>query len=448
MVLGRVSGTSYEVERFLGGEGAGEVYRANLGGEPVALKWYFPNQATLEQRESLETLMRIGAPSKKFLWPTELTSAEGVPGFGYITPLRESRYIGIVDMMKGRVEPTFRALTTAGTELSECILHLHVRGLCCYPSLELGSFAFDSSSGEVVIPHAWFVLDGTAKKDSLGTPRFLAPEVLRGEAPPSISADLHSLAVLLFYMFMLHHPLEGKKESSITCFDAPAMTKFYGTEPVFIFDSNDRSNEPVAGHHDNAIALWPIYPKFLRDAFTRAFTQGVRDPNGRVSANEWRAAMVRLRDSILYCRCESENFYDAEALRASGGKPGPCWSCKKEIQLPARIRIGKNVVMLNHDTQLFPHHLDEKRMYDFSRPVAEMKQHPTNLNVWGLKNISDEKWVSKLSDGTVKDVEPGQSVSLATGTKILFETSEGEIRASGRSENREEELSLVTDTRR
>jgi beta-lactam-binding protein with PASTA domain len=104
--------------------------------------------------------------------------------------------------------------------------------------------------------------------------------------------------------------------------------------------------------------------------------------------------------------------------------------------------------MLNHDTQLFPHHLDEKRMYDFSRPVAEMKQHPTNLNVWGLKNISDEKWVSKLSDGTVKDVEPGQSVSLATGTKILFETSEGEIRASGRSENREEELSLVTDTRR
>jgi hypothetical protein len=100
--------------------------------------------------------------------------------------------------------------------------------------------------------------------------------------------------------------------------------------------------------------------------------------------------------------------------------------------------------MLNHDTQLFPHHVDEHKMYDFSKPVAEMTQHPTNPSIWGLKNVTDEKWVSKLPDGTVKDVEPGRSLSLATGTKILFGTSEGEIRVSNRSENRKEELSLVT----
>jgi eukaryotic-like serine/threonine-protein kinase len=67
-------------------------------------------------------------------------------------------------------------------------------------------------------------------------------------------------------------------------------------------------------------------------------------------------------------------------------------------------------------------------MYDFSKPVAAMSQHPANPNLWGLKNLSEQKWVTKLSDGAVKDVEPGRSVSLAVGTKILFGKAEGEIR--------------------
>lgn len=423
------SGMSCEVEQFLGGGGQGEVYRANLGGKPVALKWYFPHQATREQREALEVLVKNGPPNEKFLWPQEMTSASGVPGYGYIMPLREPRYKGIVDMMKRRVEPTFRALATSGLELSHSYLQLHSKGLC-YRDISFGNVFFDPKTGATAICDNDNVsVDGKAGGGVLGTPRFMAPEVVRGDALPSTQTDLFSLAILLFYMLLVHHPLEGKKESSIKCFDLPAMTKLYGTEPLFIFDPKDQANEPVSGFHDNAIAFWPIYPQFLRDTFTRAFTQGIRDPkHGRVAESVWRAVMVRLRDAILYCRCGAENFYDAEALQASGGKPPPCWSCGKELQLPARIRIGKSVVMLNHDTQIFPHHIDDQKMYDFSKPVAAMTQHPTNPSVWGLKNISGEKWVSKLGDGTVKDVEPGRSVSLAVGTKILFGKSEGEIR--------------------
>ena len=423
------SGMNCEVEQFLGGGGQGEVYRANLGGKPVALKWYFPNQATAAQREALEVLVKSGPPNEKFLWPMELTSAGGVAGFGYIMPLREPRYKGIVDMMKRRVEPTFRALATSGLELSHSYLQLHSKGLC-YRDISFGNVFFDPNSGATAICDNDNVsVDGKAGGGVLGTPRFMAPEVVRGDALPSTQTDLFSLAVLLFYMLLVHHPLEGKRESSIKCFDLPAMTKLYGTEPLFIFHPGDPSNEPVNGYHDNAIAFWPIYPQFLRETFTRAFTQGILDPkNGRVRESEWRAVMVRLRDAIMYCRCGVENFYDAAALQAAGGKPPPCWSCSKELQLPARIRVGKSVVMLNHNTQLFPHHVDDQRMYDFSKPVAAMTQHPTNPNIWGLKNVSDEKWVSKLADGAVKDVEPGRSVSLAVGTKIQFGKSEGEIR--------------------
>lgn len=424
------SGMSCEVEQFLGGGGQGEVYRANLGGKPVALKWYFPASTTPEQRAALETLIKKGPPSDKFLWPMELTSAEGTPGFGYIMPLRESRYKGIVDLMKRRIEPTFRALVTAGLDLSHSFLQLHAKGLC-YRDISFGNVFFDPGTGDVLIcDNDNVTVDGEAESGVLGTPRFMAPEVVRGEALPSTQTDLFSLAVLLFYMFMVHHPLEGKKELTIHCLDLPSMNKLYGTEPVFIFDPDDDSNRPAPGYHDNAIDFWHIYPQFLRNLFTKAFTDGIRDPqNGRVRESEWRAAMVRLRDSIVYCAyCAMENFYDADALKISGGKPGTCWSCKRELRLPPRIRIGRNVVMLNHDTRLFPHHVDDQKMYDFSQPIAEVTQHPKDPRIWGLKNLSDEKWVSTTTDGTVKDVKPGRSVTLAVGTKINFGKMEGEIR--------------------
>ena len=332
-------------------------------------------------------------------------------------------------MMKRRVEPSFRALTMAGLELAHSYLQLHSQGLC-YCDISFGNVFFDPNTGEVLICDNDNVIVNGGKPPINGTIGFMAPEVVCGDTLPSTQTDLFSLAVLLFYMFMIHHPLEGKKESSIRCFDQPAKTKLYGKEPVFIFDPNDDSNRPVPGFHDNAIACWPIYPQFLRDLLTRAFTDGIRDPqNGRVRESEWRLAMARLRDSIVYCpHCATENFYDADALKVSGGKPPSCWSCKKEIRFPARIRIGKNVVMLNHDTEIFPHHVDDGKMYDFSKPVATMTQHPTNPNIWGLKNVSGERWVSTTADGISKDVEPGRSVSLGVGTKIHFGKAEGEIR--------------------
>jgi hypothetical protein len=230
-------------------------------------------------------------------------------------------------------------------------------------------------------------------------------------------------------MLMVHHPLEGKKETEIKCLDLPAMNQLYGTEPLFIFDPVDKSNAPVPGIHDNALAFWRIYPQFLRDLFIRAFTRGLQDPHNRVRESEWRAAMVRLRDAIIYCSyCSLENFYDAEQLKARGGHPGLCWSCAAQLTLPPRIRIGKQVVMLNYDTQLFPHHLEEGRLYDFSHPVATVTQHPTNKSLWGLKNLSKGKWVSTRTDGKVMDVEPERSVGLSIGTKIQFGETEGEIR--------------------
>ncbi|MBM4094696.1 MAG: serine/threonine protein kinase [Planctomycetes bacterium] len=435
VVHGETSRAACRVEQFLGGGGQGEVYKVNIGGSTMALKWYFPHVATPEQRKSLEVLVVKGPPNNSFLWPMEMVSDRKVPGYGYVMPLRDARFKGIIDLMKGSAKGiTYRALATAGYQLVENYYQLHCMGLC-YRDINFGNVFFDPATGDVRIcdnDNVCVNNDKEAALSVLGTPRFMAPEIVRGEALPSTDTDRYSLAVLLFYIFMVSDPLAGKRESSIKAFDDKAMRKLYGADPLFIFDPDDHSNEPDPLHHKNAMAYWPLYPQFLRDLFIQSFTKGLRDPqNGRVTENPWRAALVKLRDSIYYCRtCREEVFYDPAAIKAAGGKPDKCWSCGKELSLPFRMRIvgQETMIMLNLETKLYPHHLDSNRQYDFSQPLAEVITHPKDPSIQGLRNLSTKKWNMTNANKEVRDVEPGRSVTIASGTKISFGNIEGEFR--------------------
>lgn len=428
------------VERFIGGGGQGEVYAARVGDTPVALKWFFPHYLRQDKRlrERLERAIQTAAPSDRFLWPSELVSMPGVKGFGYLMPLREPRFRGMVDLVTRRVEPSFRALVTAGFELANSFLQLHAKGLC-YRDISFGNVFFDPVTGEVRICDNDNVdIDG--KPGTIGgTARFMAPEIVRGEAMPTAQTDLFSLAVLMFYLLVNHHPLEGKKEAAIRCFDLPAMTRLYGQEPIFIFDPDDDSNRPVPGLHDNAQAFWGVYPQFLRDLFTRAFTTGLHDPaHGRVRESEWRAALIRLRDSLFYCvGCGAENFYDADALRAQAAGNGTadglqCWACNGALRLPPRMRISRgntaHVVLLNHDTTLYGHHFDNTAAYNFKTPWAEIAIHPEQPGVWGLRNLSAEKWVATKPEGEILDIATGRTATLVSGLRLQIGTSEAQVR--------------------
>ena len=68
--------------------------------------------------------------------------------------------------------------------------------------------------------------------------------------------------------------------------------------------------------------------------------------------------------------------------------------------------------MLNHDTRLYPHHMDRDRLYDFSAPVAEVSRHPSNPQLWGLKNLVSVPWKVTLASGQVVEVSLGSSVRL------------------------------------
>lgn len=423
------SGIEYTVEEFLGSGGQGEVYKVSSAGKDWALKWYYPHTATDAQRKALESLISKGGPTEKFLWPLALITDKKTQGFGYIMPLRPKNYKNIVDLMKRRIDPSFHSTASAGFQLADSYYHLHLEGLS-YRDISFGNVFFDPKSGEVLIcDNDNVTFDKSEKCSVYGTPRFMAPEIVRGEATPSSDTDRFSLAILLFYMFFISHPLEGKKESAIHALDGPAMKKLYGDEPVFIFDPNDSSNSPDPNFHQNALIYWKIYPAFFKDLFTRVFTQGIRDPeNGRVRESEWRSGIIQLRDSIVFCqKCGCENFYDPEEIKKTGGASPKCWNCNSSVMLPPRIKIENHIVMLNHNTRLYPYHLDPVT-YDFSKPIAEISQHPANPQLWGLKNVSDRSWQVIKPDGTTMEVPSGKNVALGNSIRINFGKGEGEIR--------------------
>jgi len=423
-----IAGERCEIQELIGTGNQGQVYRVLLNGQEHAVKWYFPGSATRRQRARIELLIKKGPPSDRFIWPLDITLCQGFPGFGYLMPLREPRYRSLADLMNREIDPTFRTLTRAALEMVDSFLRLHSFGLC-YNDISFGNIFLDPDTGEVRLCNNDNVaLDGEGTGSALGTPRFMAPEIVGGHARACISTDLHSLAVILFYLFMIHHPMEGRHERDISCLDLEAMQKLYGSEALFIFDPKQGMNRPVTGVHNNAALFWNLYPGYVRDIFTRAFTEGLRDPAKRVRESEWRTVFTQMRDQIFYChKCAVENFLIKDGDGQSPVADQPCWACGEVPIPPMRLRFGSHSVVLNQDTVLYPHHLDVNRRNDFSETMAEMVPHPKKANVWGLKNLSPQTWTSIGPSGTSVEVGSGRSVSVVPGLRIRFGNVEGTV---------------------
>jgi len=416
------TGKSYVVKEFLGSGGQGEVYKAHANGADYAVKWYFPQSATENQLELIKKLIAIGPPTDKFLWPLELLSDSRIKGFGYSMKLRDRNYRGIVDLMKRKMEPSFYTLTVSAIQMVDSFEKLHRKGLC-YRDISFGNVFMNEKLGDILIcDNDNVTSEKHADKSILGTPRFMAPEIVRGDGLPNVQSDLFSLSVLLFYMFMVHHPLEGRQEASIKCFDLPAMKKLYGTHPVFIFDPINSTNRPVVGVHDNALVFWDLYPQSFKDAFTKSFTKGLAKYKGaRLSEAEWKEHLIALKNSIVKCQCGAENFYDISYMRA--GKSKTCWACKKLLEIPPRIKIGQDIVILNDHTRIFKHHVDSNRSINFKHIVGQVVRNPQQRDQIGLRNYSDTPWKAKLKTGREVSISRGSTVGLDRVDEINFGNS-------------------------
>ena len=417
------------VESFLGSGTQGEVYSVKEGKNSYALKWYFKENATRELYQSLQEIVRKGSPTNQFLWPLEVVESEKQKGrFGYLMQLRPKEYKNLSGWATMQFRMDFREQITACLQLAESFHYLHAKGLS-YQDISFANIFIDPKKGNILICDNDNVsVNGKTVGGVMGTPRFMAPEIVTGKAKPSIATDQYSLAVMLFYILMMSHPLEGKKEAAIKCFDVPAMNKIYGEEPVFIFDPDNDSNRPVKGIHNNAIICWDVYPTFIKDLFTKSFTKGITEPKSRIRESQWQEAFSKLLDSILYCpHCGNENFYHDTVFNQTGKLHCCLPKCKAEITVPARIKIEKKLIMLNQNSCIYASHIDPDCGENARQVVAQVVQNPNNPGIWGIKNLTQNTWTYTNANNQLIQIPQGKSALIKSGAKINFGKSEGEV---------------------
>lgn len=424
IILNSVSGNKYTVKNFLGAGTQGEVYSVSNGEKLYALKWYFKHMATPEQQAILENLITVNSPDESFLWPLDLI-IHSRDVFGYIMELRPPEYRDIVDMLKRRAEPSFFNLCRFAYNLTKGYKRLHAIGYCYY-DINFSNAFFNPSNGKALICDNDNVSVKNVHQCSvLGTPRFMAPEIVVGKAKPSRNTDLYSLAVLLFYMFMLNHPLDGKREADIKCMDIFAMEELYGKNPVFIFDPENNSNRPVKGIHDNATIYWDIYPQKLRDAFTTVFTNGLKNPTQRITENKWMEVLTSTMSHIIRCpSCGAEVFFDE--TKEETGEPHECWNCHGVVNVPMSITVDKHRVLLNKHTKIYAHQLFGNE--DADTLYASVSVNPNNADLLGLKNETGDCWYYIKTDGTNIPIAPGRSAAIVKGAKVNFGQFIGEFK--------------------
>lgn len=422
-----LTGEYVKVKKKLGEGGQGVVYLVEASGVFRALKWYNLQQSTEEQKLGIRSLLMKGAPKgeagKRFLWPLDIVTKDDSENFGYLMNVIDKNKFAELGEVWAQLKtvPTRRSMCQISYKLANSYRQLHLEGYC-YRDISSGNFMFNSDTGEILIcDNDNIGINNQSKCQVVGTMEYMAPEIIKGEKTPSILTDLHSLAVLLFQFWIWHHPLHGEMEYKIRSWDLPAKKLVYGEDPIFIFDPENNNNRlPEDNEYDTPRKFWKLCPEPLKKLFIRAFTEGLHNPDRRVTEGEWQNVFMELEDGIMSCNHDrAENFWykDAESIN--------CWYCSKKLNDPVRLKLttssGVQNLVITKETKLLQRHIniyteEENR----NNIIGKIVQNPNNPSVWGLKNLTKEVWKVTFPDGVVKEVSYDRSVPLNMGIKVEF----------------------------
>jgi DNA-binding helix-hairpin-helix protein with protein kinase domain len=411
---------SAQVHRLLGQGGQGHVYEVRRpNGEPLALKWYKPRCATVDQFRQIQTMVDGGPPHIRFLWPLSIARIEHRDGFGYVMPLRDQRYIELSHLLAATdgdgaaLNVTFASILNMCRQLCYSFLRLHSQGLC-YRDISFGNVFFEPATGNILIcdNDNVGVDDGTSKV--LGTPFFMAPEVVRDEtyaSLPNSETDRHSLAVLLFYMLCLGHPLEGLRTQH-GLRDGAWLRRTFGEDPLFCMHPTDESNRPA----ELVQQYWNHYPQRVRDLFVHAFVPGLSDPTERVTEGQWIKVIDEMRDGIMACpTCGATNFWHPS-------EPAPmCWTCRSRVSPTFVLEIGRRSVATSAMATVRSDHLASG--LDDATVIGRVVAHPQERTRWGLRNESEKDWLAEGPDGSPEIVRPNGTIELRHPMQVRIDST-------------------------
>lgn len=161
----------------------------------------------------------------------------------------------------------------------------------------------------------------TAHGRSVYTPRYGAPEVVRGEAGVSTLTDAHAFAALAFEVLCFVHPLIGALvEDGEPELEEQALR---GELPWIDHPTDDRNRPDTY----QGIPREFVLTGSLRELFGLTFEQGLRDPRARPGVGEWRRALEQAAANVISCpQCERSALFE-----------GPPWCTHPR---PAALQIA------------------------------------------------------------------------------------------------------------
>ncbi|MCC6095295.1 MAG: serine/threonine-protein kinase [Eubacterium sp.] len=423
--LATVSGAEIVIKKKLGEGGQGFVYLVDYKGDEKALKWYKRTGCGKDPEafyRNLENNVRNGSPSPEFLWPLDLTERVDHT-FGYVMDLKPRGYYEISDFMLLRTRfGSYKAIIDASLKIVSAFRMLHGKGYS-YQDMNDGNFFINPMNGDVKICDNDNVAPNGTQTGILGKPRYIAPEIVQNRKMPDSLSDRFSMSVILFILFCLNHPLEGKR-SLVPRLSPELQEKLYGSDPVFIMDPDNHSNAPDPVIHRNTLRVWPCLPDYMQDIFIRAFgKKALENPNARPTESDWIRNLVRFRSDIVSCNCGNEIFTE-------NGKPARCDRCGTIVSVPYRIVFPDYSIPGIAGTRIYRCQAGVCNSEDALKPtgwVVSSRSDPAKL---GLKNMTDKTWKAVTPSGKSRPVGAGEIIPMKDGIRFTIEDREIRIEAN------------------
>jgi hypothetical protein len=334
-------------------------------------------------------------------------------------------------------------------QLARGVRRLHAAGLS-HSDLSYKNCLVDPKGGNAcIIDIDGLVVPGKFAPDVVGTPDFIAPEVVatlhlpkddKNKKLPQRTTDLHALAVLI-YMYLFHrHPLRGDKVHDI---DNDIQEKMeMGEKALFIEHSSDKSNHRTKFQkNDDVCKPWidpsklpyTMYGPLLRQLFERAFIDGLHNPAARPSADDWEDALVKTMDMIQPCQnksCVKHWFVFDNTTKPKCPYCGTAFKGMLPVLDFYSDRMGKGQfkpdnhrLMVFDGVSLYQWHSD-RTVFPNEKLTQEQSKRVGYFRFWKGKWMFVNERLQGMKNITAgQEIPIGQGVNLTEGLQLLLNPS-------------------------
>ena len=291
-----IDGNKHRLGKMAGYGAQGVVYEDNTGTKMIKL--YYPSGSKIIDEDILERLHFI----REVKVPPNFVAIEDIVDEPYIGYVMEK----VVDhkplnsYLIPDQEMSFSEWYNKGLGFRERIFIGYIIAKA-FGALEKANLSYCDISGNNIlvktggktasikmidVDNIYVAGKGTAAV--LGTPRYIAPEVVSRQKNPDVLSDNYSLAVILFELLRVGHPyisddiLDGTPED-----EEAALAGKYD----YVTDDNSTNMLPAD----------IVLTDKLRSLFQRCFVDGKRNRMMRPSAREFEFALLEASNKVIKC---------------------------------------------------------------------------------------------------------------------------------------------------